>query len=84
MASYLTGSQSVQSSPVPTALVIDQSNNETITSAVSSSPSVSGNLIQVLLVGSYLRAQAKYILQVTCNITATETLTTLTTINVIL
>lgn len=84
MTAYLTGSQTVQTNPASTAIVIDQSNNQTMANAVQGSPAVNGNIVQVSLNGSQLRAGKAYTLQVTFYVTGTQKLTTVTTINVVI
>lgn len=84
MTAYLQAGQSVQLTPVPTASLVDQSNNQAIATALQGSPTVSGSIIQVSLNGAALRAGGVYTLIVTFYVDASHKESTITVINVII
>lgn len=80
----LLDGESLQSSPPPTAQVFANSNNAVVSLAVTGSPGVSGNIVQVNLNCSALKQKQTYTLVVTYYVTPTKKLQYITRINAVI
>lgn len=78
----LTG-ETIQTSPIPTAVVTSYTNNVVIAGAINGAVTINGNLLQVVLVGSVLKKGQSYYLIVTFNTSAVKKLNVRTRMDVV-